>query len=252
MDARKSIKIRKNFSLKRNLISFNLENNERDIQNNSLRSKMTQSDSTTTEERKDVSSVKKSFHKKPRKLFISDFQNKKPVVKRILKPVLIPSKTTKKIISSNNLKYKKLRNYNCKKSNRSAKNKKIDVKILISNKNKDLHSKINNNLHKRKVFITDNDYNNILLPYDNYKTILKPSPPKNSDLHRFKIDSSNKNINNLANVNRQNFPHVLLNHLVFKNKTNVNTSNENNNLQISLTKRIKAKNLTILYYRPYL
>ena len=61
MDSRKSIKIRKNFSLKRNLISFNFDNNERDIHNNSLKSKITQSDSTTTEERKDFSSAKKSF-----------------------------------------------------------------------------------------------------------------------------------------------------------------------------------------------
>ncbi len=66
------------------------------------------------------------------------------------------------------------------------------------------------------------------------------------------LDLSNKYINNLGNVNKQNFPHAFLNHLIFKNKTNLNNSNANNNLQISLTKRVKAKNLTILYYRPYL
>ena len=252
MDSRKSIKIRKNFSLKRNLISFNFDNNERDIHNNSLKSKITQSDSTTTEERKDFSSAKKSFHKTLKKLFISDFQSIIKVIKKKQKPNLIPAQATKKIISSKNLNYQKLKNYNYKKSNKSTRSKKIDIKILISKKNKDLHSKINNNLPKRKIFITDNDYNNILLPYDNYKTILKPSPPKKTNLHGFKIDLSNKYINNLGNVNKQNFPHAFLNHLTFKNKTNLNNSNANNNLQISLTKRVKAKNLTILYYRPYL
>jgi len=245
MDSRKSIKIRKNFSLKRNLISFNFDNNERDILNNSLKSKITQSDSTTTEERKDFSSAKKSFHKTLKKLFISDFQSIIKVIKKKQKRNLIPAQATKKIISSKNLNYQKLKNYNYKKSNKSTRSKKIDIKILISKKNKDLHSKINNNLPKRKIFITDNDYNNILLPYDNYKTILKPSPPKKTNLHGF-------NINNLGNVNKQNFPHAFLNHLIFKNKTNLNNSNANNNLQISLTKRVKAKNLTILYYRPYL
>ena len=245
MDSRKSIKIRKNFSLKRNLISFNFDNNERDIHNNSLKSKITQSDSTTTEERKDFSSAKKSFHKTLKKLFISDFQSIIKVIKKKQKPNLIPAQETKKIISSKNLNYQKLKNYNYKKSHKSTRSKKIDIKILISKKIKDLHSKINNNFPKRKIFITDNDYNNILLPYDNYKTILKPSPPKKTNLHGF-------NINNLGNVNKQNFPHAFLNHLIYKNKTNLNNSNANNNLQISLTKRVKAKNLTILYYRPYL
>ena len=43
-------------------------------------------------------------------------------------------------------------------------------------------------------------------------------------------------------------PNVFINHLLFKN--DINTSEDFKNLPISITKRIKSKNLTILYYRP--
>ena len=249
MEARKSTKIRKNMSLKLCLNSFVLDGNRNDY---SLKSKITQSDSTTTEEKKDFSSAKKSFFKKSKKFSISGFKGKVTLFPKNKKS-LIPAKSTYKIINPDNLKNIKIRKYNYQKRNKSTKNRKTNMKMLFFAKNKDIPSKkINiNKAPKINLFMKNNDYN-----YggfnESYKSFLNPSPPKRCKLHKFKADLSKNNIKSIHSVYKQKIPPIFLNHLLFKSCAYCNTYKDKENLQISLTKRIKSKNLTILYYRPYL
>ena len=253
MEVRKSIKTKKYLSLKRYMNSSILDYNGNDDQNDSLKSKITQSDSTTTEEKKDFSSVKKSFFKKPEKLLISDFNGKISSLKKKGKS-LIPAKSKYKSIYQKYLKYIKIKKYNYQKRNKSTKNKKTNMKILFFAKNKDeQQNKINNKVSKKtlNIFIKNNDYNFGGFN-ENYKLFLKPSPPKKCKLHKYKVDLSKKNINNNYNVYKQKIPHVFLNHLLFNNRTNYDINKDKDNFQISTTERIESKNLTILYYRPSL
>ena len=72
MEVRKSIKTRNYLSLKRYINSSIADYKENDDQNDSSKSKITQSDSTTIEEKKDFSSAKKSFLNKPAQFLISN------------------------------------------------------------------------------------------------------------------------------------------------------------------------------------
>ena len=51
-------------------------------------------------------------------------------------------------------------------------------------------------------------------------------------------------------IYRTKIPHVFINHLVVKNRLNFNINKKSNYLSLLVSKRIKEKNLTILYYRP--
>ena len=248
MEARKPIKIKKNMSLKLCLNSFVLVGSRN---NYSLKSKITQSDSTTTEEKKDFSSTKKSFFKKSKKFSISGFKGKVTLFPKNKKS-LIPAKSTYKIINPGNLKNIKIRKYNDQKRNKSTRNRKTSLKKLLFANKKDIAPKQNNinKTPKINLFMKNNDYN-----YGGfnecYRSFLKPSPPKKCKLHKFKADLSKNNINNNDSVYKQKIPPIFLNHLLFKSSSYYNTNKDKENLQISLTKRIKSKNLTILYYRPF-
>lgn len=255
MEVRKSIKTRNYLSLKRYINSSIADYKENDDQNDSSKSKITQSDSTTIEEKKDFSSAKKSFLNKPAQFLISDFIGKVASLRKRGKSLIL-TKLKYKSIYQKYLEYIKIKKYNYQKRNQSTKNRKTNMKILFFAKNKDIKQKkiINNNKEQKtntNIFIKNNDFNFGGFN-ENYKSILKPSAPKRCKLHKYKVDLSKKNINNNYNVYRQKIPHVFLNHLLFNNRTNYNINKDKYNYQISITERIKSKNLTILYYRPLL
>ena len=253
MEIRKSIKIRKYLSLKRHINSSILDYNENSAKNDSLKSRITQCDSTTSEEKKDFSSTKKSIFKKPGKLSISDFNVKVSSLQKKGKS-LIPIKSKYKNIEQKCLKYLKIKKFNYQKRNKSTKNRKTNMKILFFGKNKDVpQKKINNNnkAEKINIFIKNIDYNFGGFN-ENYKLFLNPSPPKRNKLHKYKADLIKKNINNNYNVHRQKIPHVFLNHLLFNNRKNYDINANKEKSRVSITERIKSKNLTIIYYRPFL
>ena len=130
--------------------------------------------------------------------------------------------------------------------NKPVKSKKNDsIKNVINfGKNKNINPKINNN-KIGKIFKEDNS-----LKKENKqinKAILKPAPPKINEHFYYKYDLSSNGFNT-RNSPKCKVPNVFINHLMLKNKTNVN--NESSYLLLSTTNRIKAKKLNIIYYRP--
>ena len=111
MEVRKSIKTRNYLSLKRYINSSIVDYKENDDQNDSSKSKITQSDSTTIEEKKDFSSAKKSFLNKPAQFLISDFIGKVSSLRKRGKS-LIPTKLKYKSIYQKYLEYIKIKKNN--------------------------------------------------------------------------------------------------------------------------------------------
>ena len=219
-----SIQMNNSFNSRFNNLNLNIkEKNKKDI---SINNKNTQSDSTTIEEKKDINSLKKY-----NSLKLINYDKVKLIYLR------------KRSISIN---IKKTR-----ENNKSAKNMKTNNKLLIFQENKNISGKINKNERILKIFINDNCCNtcNVLGCTKNSIYLLKKYAPKINYFYDYKYDLSYKN-NNYINSHNKKFPNVLLNHLLLKNIINVNNNNKANYLSISIIQRIKAKNITMLYYRP--
>ena len=104
-----------------------------------------------------------------------------------------------------------------------------------------------------KIFVNDSCCNNncnILSGIKNSNYLFKKYAPKINYFYDYKYDLSYKNNNYIINTHKQKIPNVLLNHLLFKNRINVNNNNKANYLSLSVVRRIKAKHITMLYYRP--
>ena len=152
-----------------------------------------------------------------------------------------PEKNAIEVININ----EKSSNYKCN-DNKPVKSKKNDsVKNIINlGKNKIINPKINNN-KIGKIFKEDKTLKNEIKQIN--KVTLKPAPPKINEIFYYKYDFSNSGFDE-SNTPKCRVPNVFINHLMLKNKNNVN--NESSYLLLSTTNRIKSKKLNIIYYRP--
>lgn len=122
--------------------------------------------------------------------------------------------------------------YSCKKSKISIKDENTQSKkVNLGVKKEDLLKLNKNNQLRKDKYIED--VKNILL---------KEIPPKINYLHNYNYDLTN-------NINLK-LPNVFINHIISKNSINVDINKNTSYIPLSITKRIKSKNLTILYYRP--
>lgn len=201
----------------KNLNLSNLDGNNKENPNNSFKSNGSKTGSTTTDEKK--SNITKSI-------------------------------SLKNIKSRNidNIKDEAIIKYISNKSNKNLKKRKSNSKKLIFGENKEFSLKVNNNNNQQilKENRLSNDKKKIAK--NNKNIILKPYPPQINDLYDFRYNLSDiKNIID-TNISKKQLPNVFINHLILQD--NINTNKITKNIPISMTKRIKNKNLTILYYRP--
>lgn len=195
------------------------EDNNRDNQNISFKSKYTQSDSTTTEEfQKSNNTLNSVSHKKKE----------------------LPNININNINKGKNIIFK----YSIR--NKSSKNRKVDLRKLTFKNNKKISLKFNNNKQFRKDIFNNVDFQ---AKKNVHKIILlKGAPPEDSFLHDYKFKLSKTDVIINKDICTYKCPHVLINHLVFPKKINVN--NNVRYIPLSITNRIRGKNLTVLYYRP--
>ena len=219
MESLQLINIKRNNSIiYKNTNLFNLDSKKKEDENLSFKHRNTQSDSTTAEEKKSNNNIKKSFSQK-------NF-----------------SITKINLTNVNNFNNEKNINFISKKVNKTIKkkNSKSINSIFVERKEESL--KINNNAEiTNGNFISNNHKNNKV-------NCLKSSPSGINCLHDYKYGISNYNNYFNKQILIPKLPNVFINHLLFKN--DINTSEDFKSLPISITKRIKSKNLTILYYRP--
>ena len=213
----------------------------------SLKSKNTQSISTGPDD-KTESFIKKSNSQKTLNItYILNRLSKRKNVNGIellskrRRKGSTPEKNAIEVININE------KSSNCKcNNNKPAKSKKNDsIKNIINlGKNKNINPKINNN-KIGKIFKEDKTLKNENKQIN--KAILKPAPPKINEMFYYKYDFSNNEFDERSTP-KCKVPNVFINHLMLKNKNNVN--NESSYLLLSTTNRIKAKKLNIIYYRP--
>ena len=213
------------FSTKRNssyiyknlkLSFFDFKN--KDFENASLNYKKSESNSTAEEEKNEINDLKRDSSQKSisiKKLNIDNIDN------------------------FNNVKNGE---YIFKKSNKGIKEENTESKKPISDEKKEASLKVNNGPKRNGKCIKN-------VKKINKNVILKPSPPDINYLHNYKYNLSNNNIIN-RKLSISKLPNVFINHLFIKESLNVNINNNSNYIPLSVTKRIKAKKLTILYYRP--
>ena len=226
---------RTKFSLFKSLISSNFNNKETDNDTNSSASKKSQCDSITTDDKTEDKEIKNSVSQiciKKKKLFINEFSSKINLNKKENKNSNVDNIDNSKNININN----SINNSTKKKSN---------SKLLIFKENKS--PEINNKNKKRKLLHKDIFYSKIT--DDIIKYNLASSPPPTNCLHYYNY-LTNSCINENKEIYRTKIPHVFINHLVVKNRLNFNINKKSNYLSLLVSKRIKEKNLTILYYRP--
>ena len=203
---------RTKFSLFKSLISSNFNNKETDNDTNSSASKKSQCDSITTDDKTEDKEIKNSVSQ-------ICIKKKKLFINEFSSE--INSNSTKKISNS---------------------------KLLIFRENKS--PEINNKNKKRKLLHKDIFYNKITDDiFRENKYNLASSPPPTNCLHYYNY-LTNSCINENKEIYRTKIPHVFINHLVVKNRLNFNINKKSNYLSLLVSKRIKEKNLTILYYRP--
>ena len=213
----------------------------------SLKSKNTQSISTGPDDKAE-SFIKKSNSQKTLNItyILNRLSKRKNVngielVSKRRRKGSTPEKNAIEVININK------KSSNCKfNDNKPVKSKKNDsIKNIINlGKNKNINPKINNN-KIGKIFKEDKTLKNENKQIN--KAILKPTPPKINEMFYYKYDFSNNEFDE-RNTPKCKVPNVFINHLMLKNKTNVN--NESSYLLLSTTNRIKAKQLNIIYYRP--
>ena len=199
-------------------LSF-LDFKNKDVENVSLNYKKTESNSTAEEEKNEINELKR------------DNSQKSIAIKKI---------NIDNIDNFNNVKNNE---YIFKKSNKGIKEDNTESKKPIFDEKKEIPLKCNNNGQKRKGKCIKN------VKKINKSVILKPSPPEINYFHKYKFNLSNNYIINRKLPNPK-LPNVFINHLFMQESLNVNINKNSSYIQLSVTKRIKAKNLTILYYRP--
>jgi hypothetical protein len=243
------------FTLKNLRINI-IESNKKREEDYSLSIKNTQSDSSTTEEKKDNKSIKDFFPFKNTNIFrIADlYKNKSISRSNKNRNISTKIKNVKEKININNdinNNTKKIYN-NVNNINNNTKNKNTNSKLFISGENKIINSKINNNNPNVKYnFNYNNKFNNInLIDIKDNKYILKKSPPAMNVLYNYKYNSTFKINNCIIDKCSSEIPHVFLNHLLYKEGQNINNYNKTNYLSLSIIQRAKAKKITLLYYRP--
>ena len=240
MRATKKLFIKRNNSFTlRNLRINIIESNKKKEDDYSLSIKNTQSDSSTTEEKREITSIKDFYPSKNNynlKLKLLDLYKNK-TISLSNKSITTKIKNIKEKISVNN---------------NNTKNINTNSKKIIFGENKNINSKINNNKPNVKYnFNISNKFNNInIQDIKDNKYLLKESPPSMNCLHNYKYNSSIRINKCSIDKHRPEIPHVFLNHLLSKERQNVNTFNKKNYLSLSIIQRIKSKNLTLLYYRP--
>lgn len=229
---------RTKFSLFKSLISSNFNNKETDNDTNSSASKKSQCDSITTDDKTEDKEIKNSVSQiciKKKKLFINEFSSKINLNKKENKNSNVDNIDNSKNININN----SINNSTKKKSN---------SKLLIFKENKS--PEINNKNKKRKLLHKDIFYSKITDDiFRENKYNFASSPPPTNCLHYYNY-LTNSCINENKEIYRTKIPHVFINHLVVKNRLNFNINKKSNYLSLLVSKRIKEKNLTILYYRP--
>ena len=229
---------RTKFSLFKSLISSNFNNKETDIDTNSSASKKSQCDSITTDDKTEDKEIKNSVSQiclKKKKLFINEFSSEINLNKKENKNSNVDNIDNSKNININN----SINNSTKKKSN---------SKLLIFKENKS--PEINNKNKKRKLLLKDIFYSKItddIIRENKYN--LASSPPPTNCLHYYNY-LTNSCINENKEIYRAKIPHLFINHLFVKNRLNFNINKKSNYLSLLVSKRIKEKNLTILYYRP--
>jgi hypothetical protein len=213
----------------------------------SLKSKNTQSISTGPDD-KIESRIKKSNSQKTINIsyILNHLSKRKNVngielVSKVRRKGSTPEKNAIEVININEKGSKNKCN-----DNKPVKSKKNDSikNIINTGKNKNINPKINNN-KIGKIFKEDNSLKKEIKL--NNKAILKPAPPKINEHFYYKYDLSNNGFY-IRNTPKCEVPNVFINHLMLKDKTDVN--NESSYLLLSTTNRIKAKKLNIIYYRP--
>ena len=226
---------RTKFSLFKSLISSNFNNKETDNDTNSSASKKSQCDSITTDDKTEDKEIKNSVSQiciKKKKLFINEFSSKINLNKKENKNSNVDNSINININNTINNSIKKISN----------------SKLLIFRENKS--PEINNKDKKRKLLHKDLFYSKItddIIRENKYN--LASSPPPTNCLHYYNY-LTNSCINENKEIYRTKIPHVFINHLVVKNRLNFNINKKSNYLSLLVSKRIKEKNLTILYYRP--
>ena len=229
---------RTKFSLFKSLISSNFNNKETDNDTNSSASKKSQCDSITTDDKTEDKEIKNSVSQiclKKKKLFINEFSSKINLNKKENKNSNVDNIDNSKNININNT----INNSTKKISN---------SKLLIFRENKS--PEINNKDKKRKLLLKDLFYSKITDDiFRENKYNFASSPPPTNCLHYYNY-LTNSCINGNKEIYRTKIPHVFINHLVVKNRLNFNINKKSNYLSLLVSKRIKEKNLTILYYRP--
>ena len=229
---------RTKFSLFKSLISSNFNNKETDNDTNSSASKKSQCDSITTDDKTEDKEIKNSVSQiciKKKKLFINEFSSEINLNKKENKNSNVDNIDNSKNININN----SINNSTKKISN---------SKLLIFKENKS--PEINNKNKKRKLLLKDIFYSKITDDiFRENKYNFASSPPPTNCLHYYNY-LTNSCINGNKEIYRTKIPHVFINHLVVKNRLNLNINKKSNYLSLLVSKRIKEKNLTILYYRP--
>ena len=257
MRATKKLFIKRNNSFTlRNLRINIIESNKKKEDDYSLSIKNTQSDSSTTEEKREITSIKDFCPSKNNynlKLKLLDLYKNK-TISLSNKNITTKIKNIKEKISINNNINNKIKNIynNINNINNNTKNINTNSKKIIFGENKNINSKINNNKPNVKYnFNISNKFNNInIQDIKDNKYLLKESPPPMNCLHNYKYNSSIRINKCSIDKHRLEIPHVFLNHLLSKERQNGNTFNKKNYLSLSIIQRIKSKNLTLLYYRP--
>ena len=201
-------------NLKLSILDFK----NKDEENVSLNYKKTESNSTAAEEKNENNDIKRDNSQK--------------------------NKASKKINIDNisNFNNEKNIEYIFKKCNKGIKEENDGSKMQTFSGKNEVPLQVNNHKIRKGKCIKH--------VKKNKNVILKPSPPAINYLHDYKYNLSNNNIIINRKLSNPKLPHVFINHLLTKDNPNVNIFNNFNFIQLAVTTRIKAKNLTILYYRP--
>ena len=247
------IKRNNSFTLKNLRINI-IESNKKREEDYSLSIKNTQSDSSTTEEKREITSIKDFCPSKNTNILKLINLYKNETISLSNENITAELKNIKEKISINNNINNKIKNIynNINNINNNTKNKNTNSKKIIFGENKNINPKINNNKPNVKYdFNFSNKFNNInIQDIKDNKYLLKESPPSMNCLYNYKYNSCSRINNCIIDKRRPEIPHVFLSHLLSKERQNVNNFNKKNYLSLSIIQRTKAKNLTLLYYRP--
>ena len=232
------------FESKNNLF----KKNKVDYENISLKSKNTQSISTSPEDRKECA-LKKSQSQKGKDIshILSNLSKKKNVngIELLLKgrrKGSTPEKNANEVIDINQK--NDIDSFNDELALKKKINN-IKKNIIILAKNKKINPKINNNNKFGKIYKEDNKIRDEVTQIKKIK--LKDTPPKLNDLFYTNFNLS-KNRTNNDNSSKLLIPNVFINHLMVDNANIYNKSSRY--FLLSTTNRIKSKKITLLYYRP--